>query len=159
MLNIILAATGPYTGGWIIGIIALTVCVLIGLSIIVLTLFANTTDGGLFGGIGFGVAWILVTVGVWLWASWPLSYKYHHWIPTDGVVQTVNKRIVSDGDGNISEKFVLRFKDGRIRAVNDTAAATLRKGDTVHLRCKKAYDFGVPRSAHGWDCKWAGKRI
>jgi hypothetical protein len=99
-----------------------------------------------------------ISAGVYVWAMWPFAYTYHHWIPTRGTVESVSKRIVSDGD-NISEKYVLKFTDGRLRAVNDSAAGSLKTGDPVSLRCKKAYDFGVPRSAHGWDCKWAGRRI
>jgi hypothetical protein len=54
---------------------------------------------------------------------------------------------------------IILFTDGRVRALSDTIAATLKPGDHVVMSCKKAYDYGVPRSSQGWDCKWSGKRV
>lgn len=147
------AANAPLTGGAIAGTI---------IAVILLVICLVFTVGGFATGeTGFGVGALTAAaavVGAWVLFMWPLAYEYHHWIPTNGKVAAVSKRIVSDGD-SIQEKYVLKFKDGRIRAVTDSAAGVLKVGDTVRLRCKKSYDFGVPRSAHGWDCKWAGTRL
>lgn len=111
-------------------------------------------------GVMAGLAILVIGGGIWLWAMWPpFAYEYHHWQDTEGTVETVSKRIVPDGNGGINEKYVIRFTDGRVRALNDTIGGTLREGDKAVLKCKKAYDFGVPRSSHGWDCKWAGVRL
>jgi hypothetical protein len=156
----------PRTGGTIVGIIAMAVIGLVCLAGVVIGLLMlfkprpyESHDRFTGGWLAFwSILALLISAGVYVWAMWPFAYAYHHWIPTRGTVESVSKRIVSDGD-NISEKYVLKFTDGRLRAVNDSAAGSLKTGDPVSLRCKKAYDFGVPRSAHGWDCKWAGRRI
>jgi hypothetical protein len=91
---------------------------------------------------------------VWFWGMWPFSYDYHHWVDTEGTVAKIDSRLVPSGDSGMEEKIVITFTDGRLRGVTETRATALKPGDKVHLRCKKAYDFGVPRSSHGWDCKW-----
>lgn len=153
-MNVLLAvADAPLTGGSIVWTIVAGILALCGIVCII---------GGVIeqhlGALLSGIAWTLCVIGLYVWTMWPLSYDYHHWIPTEGTVVRVDKRIVSTGDNSISEKYVMTFEDGRVRALNDTIGGTLREGSTAVMRCKKAYDFGVPRESHGWDCKWAGER-
>jgi hypothetical protein len=148
-------AEGPKTGGWIVGLILIAL-IIIGTPVFVVGFIVEDMPGSALGSLIVG----LLCAGFWLWGSWPLAYEYHHWIPTEGTVVKVDKRIVSTGsEGGISEKYVLKFSDGRVRALNDTIGGTLGEGDKATLKCKKAYDFGVSRESHGWDCKWAGPRL
>lgn len=101
-----------------------------------------------------------ISVGIWFWAMWPFAYEYHHWIDKEGEVARVTKRLVPNGDSGMQEKIVIQMANDRgIYGITETRAALLRAGDTVHIKCKKAYDFGVPRSSHGWDCKWVDGNI
>jgi hypothetical protein len=147
-------AEGPKTGGWIIGLIVAALIIIIAIGIVVFDPDGDRAVASLF-----AIIWLVVAGGIWLWGSWPLAYEYHHWIPTEGKVEKVDKRIVSNGEGSISEKYVIKFTDGRVRALNDTVGGTLNPGDSAVMKCKKAYDFGVSRESHGWDCKWAGARL
>lgn len=108
-------------------------------------------------GLFFG--WVCAILAVatavaWLWASWPLAYDYHHWVDKSGRVERVSQRLVSNGSNGMSQKFVVVI-DGKPYGIDDTRAALIHKGDMVRLRCKKAYQYGVSRSAHGWDCRWS----
>lgn len=103
----------------------------------------------------FVVAGMVVPL-VWLGAMWPLAGDYHRWRSVEGTVVGVNKRLVGNGDTGMSERFVFRFEDGRLRGVDDTRAAGVRPGDSVKLKCKKEFEWGVPRAANGWACRWAG---
>lgn len=149
--------TGPITFGFLFGTIVAAIIVLALIVFAIILTKANRFDRYVGGVLGAA----LVVAGIWLAASWPLKYDYHHWVETSGVVKSVGTRLVTTGSGDskgIGQKYVFRFEDGRLRAVNDTAAAVVKEGDVVKLRCKRAFEFGVPQSSNGWDCKWAGAR-
>lgn len=153
-MTVIASASGPLTMEMLVGTIVAVLFLLVG-AVFIAVGTRDTYDP--LPTIGTGLAIVALTVVFWLWGSWPLAYDYHHWIPTTGTVKSVDKRIVKDGD-SISEKYVIRFADGRTRALNDTIGGSLRAGDVATMRCKKAFEWGVPRESHGWDCKWSGKR-
>lgn len=104
-------------------------------------------------GFGFGAGALVVAVGLLL-AFWPLKHDYHFWVPVDGKVERTGKRIVSSSD-KIQERFVVTI-NGQPYGVDDTRASLLRPRDSVHLKCKKSYEWGTPSNAHGWVCRWNG---
>jgi uncharacterized membrane protein YccC len=157
-----LAESAPLTGGMIAGTIAAVVVLLVLIVCFVVALLwlrnSDHYDRGLALAttIGCGLACV-ATVLAWLWSSWPLSYDYHHWITKRVTVTDTSSRLLTDSNGNINQKFVVRAADGAYYGINDTRASLVREGARVVLRCKKAYEFGTPRDAQGWDCKWAGR--
>jgi hypothetical protein len=144
------------TGGFIAGNIVAGLIGLLCLVAIVLGILIARDDHGGYGLAIGGFVVLLLTFGAWLWASWPLAYDYHHWVDQTVKVEEVSKRQVSNGDKGMYEKFVVRDESGAMYGIDDTRASLIKQGDTVHVRCKKAYQYGVSRGAHGWDCRWAG---
>lgn len=146
-------AGGTVIGGVIVGIILL-VCI----GWILYTLLFPHDDywgkNWVHASIAAGIA--LITVGTWVWAMWPLKYDYHHWVPVEGNIQQINKRIVSNGDSGISQRFVV-VMNGHPYGIDDTRATLLKVGDHVVLRCKKEHEWGTPLQANGWACRWAGR--
>lgn len=97
----------------------------------------------------------LITVGVTGALMWPWKHDYHFWVDKGGVVEQVSKRLVPAGEKSMQEKYVFVI-DGRPYGVLDTRAALVKVGDRVDIACKRAFEWGVPQSANGWDCKWRG---
>lgn len=152
------ATTGGYIAGNIAAIVIGAICVLVMIGAIL------TTRDSYDAGLGWGIAvtsfvCLLLTAVVYVWATWPFAYEYHHWIDKKVHVAASSSRLLTDGDGNINQKFVVRDERGTFYGINDTRGALVKEGDTVSLRCKRAYDYGVPRSSHGWDCKWNGRTL
>lgn len=139
------------TGGIIGGTIAAVACLLIAVALIVVGLRVRY-DGGIL--ICAGALLAVSTVVGFVWASWPFAYDYHHWVDKEITVKRSNSRLLTDSNGNIQQKIVVTDDKGHFYGINETRATLLEPGNTVRLRCKKAYDFGVPRAVHGWDCKW-----
>lgn len=150
--------SGPITGGFIVGLVTLVVCLFIGVFMFFYGL-ANWSDRSydqaIFRGTAIGgLVVAIASFGVWLFASWPLAYEYHHWVPVQGKVEQVSKRLKSCGDGCVEQRYVV-IVHGKPYGIDDTRAALLHEGDSVSIRCKKEYEYGVSRGAHGWACKWA----
>lgn len=95
---------------------------------------------------------VVAIVGVLMW---PWKHDYHFWVDKGGVVEQVSKRLVPAGEKSMQEKYVFVI-DGRPYGVLDTRAALVKVGDRVDIACKRAFEWGVPQSANGWDCKWRG---
>lgn len=144
------AFTAGTIGGTIAAVLAAAACAALG------RFFWRDYYSGRGEAIAAFVAAGVVVPLVWLGAMWPLAGDYHRWRPVEGTVVQVDKRLVSNGDNGMSERFVFRFADGRLRGVDDTRASTVRRGDKVTLKCKKDFEWGVPRAANGWACRWAG---
>ena len=82
---------------------------------------------------------------------YPYDSEYHQWREVAGVVEQVDSRQIADGKG-MSERYVLVI-DGQPFGVDDTRAATVRKGNEVKLSCKREWQYA---SESGWGCRWAG---
>lgn len=111
-------------------------------------------------GLAVGLKWGTLPVSVLVlilgaFAFWPFKWEYHSWQPTAGTVQTVSKRLVSTGDKQMEERFVVAFTDGRQRACDDSRCSLLRPGMTLTLRCKRAYQWGA---TPGYDCNYVDAR-
>lgn len=122
--------------------------------VFVVALITATAENGALGAIGVGFCGVVVAVLWWWGMAFTLSGDYHAWNDKTGVVVEKNKRIVPAGDKGIQERFVLRFADGQLYGVDDTRASLIKRGQRVRLKCKKDYQWGVPRSSHGWACRY-----
>lgn len=140
------------TGGAIGGTIGAVVVLLIGVGILWFGIWDAYDAGPL---IVVGVVVIVVAIGGYVWAMWPFAYDYHHWVDKKVRVAQVSSRLLSDGDNGISQKFVVRDVEGGLYGIQDTRGALVKPGDVLKLRCKRAYQFGIPRAADGWDCRWS----
>ena len=142
------------TGGTIIGLVTLAVCLLLCLGGLVIGFAARSgRDPAGWWWIGGSVISALVVLGLWWWAmAFTLSGDYHAWNVKEGKVERVAKRLVAKDKG-MAERYVVTF-NGQPYGIDDTRAALVRAGDEVSLRCKKDFEWGVPREAHGWACRW-----
>lgn len=145
MIAIVTAGT---IGGLVLLVIGLAlVCFAVAWALI------DAPDGFLFVDL-FGCAVLLVIVfAFWWWGmAFTLSPNYHSWNTKTGVVSQVSSRIVKE-DSGASQRFVVVL-NGQPYGIDDTRAALLKVGDRVTLRCKKEFQWGVPRDAQGWACNW-----
>lgn len=105
----------------------------------------------IFGALGA----LVLIVGITAFAYFPFDSDYHKWKVTTGDVQTVDKRMLATDGGGMEEKFVVTFKgDSMEYGVADTRAASLKKGDHLTLKCKRAFQF---TGTDGYDCVWGSK--
>lgn len=111
----------------------------------------TSSDHRLFGFICTGAAVIVALVS--LAGYWPYKHDYHFWVPVQGKVENVSKRLVSDGDKGMQERYVVTI-DGQPYGIDDTRASLVKKGDTLSIACKKEYQWGS--RDHGWGCRWDG---
>jgi hypothetical protein len=146
------------TAGTIAGLIALLVFLA---GCVALVLLGRGLLGSYDDNIGkamidAGIVLVPVTLACWWWGmAFTLSDDYHSWNVKAGKVERVSKRLVSDGDQGMQERFVVVIA-GTPYGVDDTRASLVKEGDVISLRCKKEYQWGVPRSAQGWGCRWNG---
>jgi hypothetical protein len=137
------------TGGAIAGYVALTTCLLLALLIVLIG--ASQPHKGLW--FAGAVVWILLSIGCWWWGmAFTTSADYHAWNVKDGEVDRVAKRLIATDKG-MAERYVVTI-NGEPYGIDDTRAALVQQGDSVSLRCKKDFQWGVPREAHGWACRW-----
>lgn len=142
--------------GWMIGWPAWIIALLIVLFLAVVCTWAafDESDGMLgFFGVCLWVAFVgLLILMLSPFGMYPAGGSdFHKWKPKSGEVTQVAKRLVPNGD-SMEEKVVIVFKGSTQEyGVTDTRAALVEKGDTVVIKCKKAYDWG---SIPGYDCKW-----
>jgi transcriptional regulator with XRE-family HTH domain len=82
---------------------------------------------------------------------YPYQKQYHYWSPVSGVVTQSNSRIVSQG--GVQQKIVVALDTYPNDAFGclDTRCALLEQGDTLHLLCKRVYEWAAK---DGWDCKF-----
>lgn len=137
------------SGGWVFGI---AIALVIGaICIGVAALAWSQEETGIFWG---AVVCGLLTLVVFLIASWPLKYDYHHWVDKRGKVTKIGSRFISAGDnGGTNQRFVFVL-NGQAYGVDDTRASLARVGDAVHIRCKKEHQFFQNYSDDGWACRW-----
>jgi hypothetical protein len=150
------------TGGTIIGLVALVLGLMVCLAWAVIGTLNARDSGNAYRDpvpavihIGGASIAALAILGGWWWAmAFTTSGDYHAWNIKQGTVERISKRLVSAGDKGMQERFVA-IVDGQPLGIDDTRASLLKTGDRVRLKCKKDYQWGVDRSAHGWACRWA----
>lgn len=140
------------TAGFIVGILTLMVFALIGLVVAGFLASVDVKSSWITTGL---VLYLLLCGGVWLIATWPLNYDYHHWVNKEGKVTRISNRLVSGGEGIVNQRFVVQVGATQY-GIDDTRAATLKVGDHVRLRCKKEHQFQQPLESDGWACRWGG---
>jgi hypothetical protein len=153
------------TGGWIAGFVALAILLPFWTVLFILSRrwLRNQKRNDPYSerGIALGctiltAALIPITLLCWWWGSaFSTSHEYHAWNVKQGKVTQVSKRIVSNGDNGISERYVVRFGDEQLYGIDDTRASLIKPGDSVRLKCKRDWQWGIPREAQGWACRWA----
>ena len=152
-----ISESGPWSLGTLIGLPLGVILLVAGLVIIVrLTVWTHrhpdhrdTSDAGMLR-LGVVVATLVIAVGL-LVGMYPYSSEYHQWRDVSGTAESIDKRLVSAGEG-MSERFVITI-DGQPFGVDDTRAAAANEGDTVNLRCKKEWQYAA---SDGWGCRWHG---
>lgn len=133
---------------WSLGVlIGLPALVLI-IAICLLFAWFGFSDGETTIGVCAVLA-LLVTLIGGLAFFWPLHAEYHKWETTDGTIESIAKRIV--GGDKISEKFVVRYTDGRERGCLDTRCSLLKAGDKLTLTCKRSWQYA---GTDGYDCNY-----
>lgn len=98
----------------------------------------------------------LIVAGITGVAMWPWAGEYHSWRTTSGTVARIDSRLISAGENaGMNQRFVVTFTDNRQRACDDTRCSTVKIGDRLTLKCKRAYQWG---STPGYDCNWVGNQ-
>jgi hypothetical protein len=151
------SASGQWTLGTLIGLpiaaLALLIVVVVGIAAVFIFASEEGWLGGVLAGLAAFVA-VCVVIGITTITYWPFKAEYHQYRAVDGTVSSVANRLVSAGDkGGSNQKFVVTLTSGQQQyGIEDTRAALLKPGDTVHLRCIRSYDYGSSNA--GYDCKW-----
>lgn len=101
-------------------------------------------------GLGIGLA--VATAGIWTWGAFPpFDMDYHTYRPVTGIVESVDKRLLADGDG-MSEKYVVALAgDPQQYGCEDTRCALIRVGEPVELSCQKMWVYA---GTDGYDCRF-----
>lgn len=97
----------------------------------------------------------VIVAAITAFSFWPWHAEYHQYRDVTGTVEQVSSRLISAGDqGGSNQKFVviLQQRPGTPYGITDTRASLLHKGDPVHLRCIREYEFGSNNA--GYNCKW-----
>lgn len=93
-----------------------------------------------------------IPVLVWLFAAWPVwDMAYHRYDTVTGTVATVDKRLVSEGEG-MSEKYVVQLAgDSQQYGCLDTRCALIQPGEPVELSCIRVWAW---YGSDGYDCEY-----
>ena len=100
-------------------------------------------------GLAFASA-LFIAAGT-AWGMWPYEGEYHQWRETGGVVEQIDSRLLADGNGGMSERFVVTFADGMQRSCDDTRCAQVEEGDRLTIACKRLWQWS---GTHGYDCNY-----
>lgn len=133
--------------GILIGIPACILLILIIMAFVAFCLFEGE-DGIAFG----GVVALIVALGVMAFAFYPYSGEYHQWRGVSGTVESIDKRLIKDGDG-MTERFVAQI-DGAEYGCDDTRCAGVKVGDELTLSCKREWQY---TGTDGYGCKYVGR--
>jgi len=126
----------------IIGIAAITATV----SLIRVLTGHSYAGGGLIGG-----ALVILVAGIIAGVvAFPFSGQYHRYVPKTGVVTATGSRLLADGHGGSTQKFVVTI-NGQDYGCNDTRCATVKPGDDVTLMCERTWQWS---GTAGYDCNW-----
>ena len=99
----------------------------------------------------WSACWVII-IGLMLIGQYPFSANFHKWYGVEGTVSETSSRLLTDSDGNVSQKIVIRFAESNtLYGCNDTRCALAHKGDHIRLLCSRDFEFNaVP----GWNCKY-----
>lgn len=93
---------------------------------------------------------LVFAIGLTAVLEWPYETQYHRWTHQSGTVTAISSRLLGQ-DRSTTQRFVVKFGDGRERSCDDTRCSLLKPGDSLDLSCKRAYQWsGTP----GWDCNY-----
>lgn len=110
--------------------------------------YTDSADRAFITGVSLtGIIFVVLT----LVTLFPYSMEHHSYKPVSGTVIQVDKKFMSDGDST-TESINLNI-NGVDYTVDDSRAATIRRGDSVNLKCVKDWNYGAE---DGWNCKWNG---
>lgn len=109
-------------------------------------------DRGLFRGLSWGAFGLALVVGILTAGSmYPYNADYHKWENQSGTVAKVSARFLGDGDKGTTQRFVVKFTDGRERSCDDTRCSLVEVGDRLTLSCKRHWQYA---GEDGWDCNY-----
>lgn len=141
--------------GYVVGTVIAGLVVLACLLVAAGGVYLKKTEGAGLGIMSGGLFGAVAVATLYVFAAFPpFDMDYHRYDPKSGTVASIDKRLVSDGDSGMSEKYVVRFKDqAQQYACLDTRCADVKKGDQLELACIKVWQFyGTP----GFDCEFVG---
>lgn len=117
---------------------------------------AEDYDSGIARWTGIGLAFCAVAAfALTLVGMWPLKAEYHQWRETSGAVTEIDSRLLADGNGGATERFVVTFDGGEQRSCDDTRCSQVEEGDDLVLACKRAWQWS---GTHGYDCNYVSHR-
>lgn len=103
-----------------------------------------------------GLALLVVTVGITASTMYPYEAQYHQWKPVNGTVGDVQARLLADGNGGATQRFVVRLDGGEQEyACDDTRCALLKVGDFLELSCVREWQYA---GTDGWACNYFSSR-
>lgn len=105
-------------------------------------------------GVGAAICAVCM-IGGTAWGMWPYEGEYHQWRETEGVVTEIDSRLLGDGSGGMTERYVVTFEDGELRSCDDSRCTQVDEGDILTLSCKRWWQW---TGTHGYDCNYVGHR-
>lgn len=102
--------------------------------------------------LGINIPIILIVVGAWVALAWPpFDMDYHRYDTVTGTVTSVEKRLVSEGEG-MSEKYVVALDgDSQQYGCLDTRCSAIKKGEPVEMSCIRVWAW---YGSDGFDCEF-----
>lgn len=105
-------------------------------------------DAGEFWSLGWvPVIGVLALVIAPLFGYYPYDADYHRLQPVSGVVADVKTR-------TMDTYYVITYREGAVVRCDDSRCANVKVGDTLNLLCTKEHQWGSPKEADGWGCRW-----
>ena len=130
--------------GYLVGAILMGLLVLAGLVATVITFMIGRNEDEpmiKWGGSGAWLAGTAVAFGFWAWAAHPsFDMDYHTYNNVTGIVEKVDGRMVTEGEG-MSEKIVVLLDDGQEYGCLDTRCTLIELGHVVEMSCIKGYSY------------------
>lgn len=137
-----------WTGDFIFG------CVLVGIALLVAVV------AGLIGALSkscgamvTAVVALVIAIGLALLTGmpWPFDAAYHQYERVEGPVQTIDSRLMAEGEG-MEERFIISFEGtGNDYRCDDSRCASVKPGDTLVLNCLRKWEF---RASDGYQCNF-----
>lgn len=143
--------------GAIWGTVGFIIVLIIALVVIFGSWLAYQEDDDKFwiGSAVFGVLVGIFASVIYITSMWPFSWEYHEWRAVSGTVDQVSSRTMSDDNGNMVQRFVVRYGNGDERACDDTRCSLLKPGDQLSLTCKREWQWV---GEHGWSCNYVSSK-